>query len=114
MSQTGEWASPTAPADGGAYPLNLQMAGTARPIPGRTKDEAARIVMDALRRARDAQLVLRPPGQEGEWLHRRFINTDLDIGQASWKQFKRTHSQYIELDKTQQWVRLRPSFVDEQ
>ena len=112
MSQTDGAAHPCSPA--GSGPLNLQMAGTARSIPGRTKDDAACIVMDALRRARDAQLVLRPRGQEGEWLHRRFINTDLDIGQASWKQFKRTHSQFIELDKTQQWVRLRPSAVGEQ
>ena len=112
MSQTDGTAHTCPLAASG--PIYLQMAGTARPIPGRTKDDAAFIVMDALRRARDGQLVLQPRGQEGEWLHRRFINTDLDIGQASWKQFKRTHSQFIELDKTQQWVRLRPSTGDEQ
>ena len=112
MSQTNGAAQPCSQA--ASTPLGLQLAGTARSIPGRTRDDAACIVMDALRRARDAQSVLREGGQEGEWLHRRFINTDLDVGQASWKHFKRTHSQSIELDKTQQWVRLRPSTEGEQ
>ena len=111
MSHT-DGASHTSPLVASG-PIYFQMAGTARPIPGRTKCDAASIVMDALRRARDGQLVLRPRGQEGEWLHRRFINTDLDIGQASWKQFKRTHSQFIELDETQQWVRLWPAVAGE-
>ena len=109
MARSGDPTSSPGPADEGATPVDLLMAGTARAIPGRTKEEGARIVMDALRRASEAQLVLRPPGQEGEWLHRRFINTDLDIGLATWKHFKRTHSQHIELDGSQQWVRLRPS-----
>ena len=84
------------------------MAGTARPIPGRTKEEGACIILDALQRAKEGQLVLRPRGQAAEWLHKCFISSDLDVGRASWKYFKQTHAADIELDASQQWVRLRP------
>ena len=91
--------------------IDLLLAGTARPIPGRTKVEGARIVMSALQQASDGQLVLHPLGQQSEWLHRRFLSSQLDIGLATWKYFKRTYFDHIELDDSQQWVRLRPSVV---
>ena len=71
----------------------------------------ARIVMSALQQASDGQLVLHPLGQQSEWLHRRFLSSQLDIGLATWKYFKRTYFDHIELDDSQQWVRLRPSAV---
>ena len=113
MARPSDPISPPGLRSEDATSVDLLMAGTARSIPGRTKEEGARIVMDALRRAREAQPVLRPPGQQGEWLHRRFINSDLDIGLATWKHFKRTCSEHIELDESQQWVRLRPSAAGE-
>ena len=85
------------------------LAGAARPIPGRTKVEGARIVMSALQRAREGQQVLHPLGQQSEWLHRRFLASQLDIGLATWKYFKQAYADVVELDDSQQWVRLRSS-----
>ena len=108
MAQPIDPASPRDHQDDDAVALDLLVAGTARPVPGRTKEEGARIILDALQRAREGQLVLRSRGQESEWLHKCFINSDLDVGRATWKYFKQTHAAAIELDDSQQWVRLRP------
>ena len=45
---------------------------------------------------------------EGAWLHKCFVATQLGIGKASWKSFKKQRASDIELDPQQQWVRLRP------
>ena len=111
MAQPNDPASPPGHGSEDAALVDLLLAGTARPIPGRTKEEGARIVMGALRQASDGQLVLHPLGQQSEWLHRRFLSSQLDIGLATWKYFKRTYFDHIELDDSQQWVRLRPSAV---
>ena len=89
--------------------FDIILAGAARPVPGRTKQEGAHIVMDALCRAALGRQVVRPRGQQDEWLHRRFIATDLDVGVGTWKYFKRKYADEIELDESQQWVRLRPA-----
>ena len=88
--------------------IDLILAGTAQPVPGRTKVDGARIVMSALQRASEGQQVLHPLGQQSEWLHRRFLSSQLDIGLATWKYFKQAYADAIELDDSQQWVRLRP------
>ena len=108
MAQPNGPASPRDRQDDEAVPLDLLVAGTARPVPGRTKEEGACIILDALQRAKEGQLVLRRRGQAAEWLHKCFINSDLDVGRATWKYFKQTHAAVIELDDSQQWVRLRP------
>ena len=90
----------------------IVLAGAAQPIPGRTKEEGARIVLDALRHAMEGLQVLHLEGQQREWLHRRFIASQLGVGLGQWKHFKRVHASEIELDGLQQWVRLRPSAAD--
>ena len=83
-------------------------AGCASPVPGRTALEAHQVLMAALRRAAEGHQVLHPQGQQGAWLHKCFVATQLGIGTASWKSFKKQRASDIELDPQQQWVRLRP------
>ena len=40
-------------------------------------------------------------------MNKYFIKTELNVGDKSWKFFKVHHGEIIELDKEQQWVRLR-------
>ena len=94
--------------------IDLLLAGTAQPVPGRTKVDGARIIMNTLQRASEGQPVLRRRGQRSEWLHKCFLSSDLDIGRATWKYFKQTHADAIELDDSQQWVRLRHPLPDEE
>ena len=95
-----------APSDAGAAVI---LAGTARPVPGRTRDDGASVAMDALQRAAAGGRVLDPAGQCRDWLHKCFLASQLNVGARTWKHFKRVHADDIELDETQQWVRLRPS-----
>ena len=108
------WNSPpehTPPSDGaqlhGAAPSFL-LVGTARSVPGRTVEDGMDIIWDALVRAARGEKVLDSPGQDLDWLHRRFLATQLNVGTRTWKRFKRRYAEQIELDDMQQWVRLRP------
>ena len=114
MEQSGD--RPPSPGQGNDRDdsVDLILAGTARPVPGRTKVDGARIVMSALQRASEGQLVLHPLGQQSEWLHRRFLASQLDIGLATWEYFKQAYADAVELDDSQQWVRLRPSLSAEE
>ena len=84
------------------------VVGTATSVPGRTKQEGAQIIVDALHKAAQGDDVLeKNVGQKGAWLNKYFIKTKLNVGDKSWKFFKVHHGEIIELDKEQQWVRLR-------
>ena len=83
------------------------VVGTATSVPGRTKQEGAQIIVDALHLAAQGEAVLKKAGQKGAWLNKCFIKTELNVGDKSWKFFKVHHGEIIELDKEQQWVRLR-------
>ena len=85
------------------------LAGTAWSVPGRTREDGAAIAMEALQRAAGGHRVLDPAGQRLGWLHRCFLASQLGVGAKTWKHFKRVYTNEIELDGTQQWVRLRPS-----
>ena len=87
------------------------LAGTAWSIPGRTREDGAAIAMEALRRAAGGHRVLDPAGQRLDRLHRCFLASQLGVGARTWKYFKRVYANEIELDDTQQWVRLRSSTV---
>ena len=93
------------PADEPPFPVIL--VGTATQIPGRTTAEAHSVLMSALRAAAAGEQVLHPQGQQGAWLHKCFIASQLNIGRTTWKSFKRQWANDIELDQEQQWVRLR-------
>ena len=86
--------------------IKFWVVGTATSVPGRTKQEGAQFIVDALHLAAQGKTVLKA-GQEGAWLHKCFIKTELNVGEKSWKFFKVHHGEIIELDKEQQWVRLR-------
>ena len=66
------------------------------------------IIWDALVRAARREKLLDMPGVDLDWLHRRFLCTQLNVGTRTWKRFKRRYAEQIELDDTQQWVRRRP------
>ena len=83
------------------------VVGTATSVPGRTKEQGAQIIVDSLHRAAQGEAVLEKPGQRGAWLNKRFIATELNAGDKTWKFFKRHYGEIIELDEEQQWVRLR-------
>ena len=63
-----------------ATSCGIVLAGTAWSIPGRTKEEGAFVAMEALRYATEGRQVLHPSGQQREWLHRRFIASELGVG----------------------------------
>ena len=84
----------------------LWVVGCATSVPGRTKEQGAQIIVDALHRAAQGEAVLKA-GQKGAWLHKCFIKTELNVGDKSWKFFKMHYGEIIELDEEQQWVKLR-------
>ena len=85
----------------------LWVVGTANPVPGRTKEQGAQVILDVLgQAARGEDVFPGTPGQIGAWLNKRFIATKLNIGHKTWKSFKRNYFEMIELDGDQQWVRL--------
>ena len=84
----------------------LWVVGCATSVPGRTKEQGAQVILDALCRAAQGEAVLEKPGQRGAWLNKRFIATELNAGGKTWKFFKRHYAEIIELDEEQQWVRL--------
>ena len=86
--------------------IKFWVVGTATSVPGQTKQEGAQLIVDKLHLAAQGKTVLKA-GQEGAWLHKCFIKTELNVGDKSWKFFKVHHGEIIELDKEQQWVRLR-------
>ena len=93
--------------------IPIIMAGSASSIPGRTKEESADILMTSLQCAADDHQVLHPTvGQRNEWLNRRFIASQLNIGNTSWTFFKRCYKDEIELDGRQQWVRRKPLAIN--
>ena len=94
--------------DDEAHTPTLLLVGSARHVPGRSTAEAHSQLMDALKAAAAGEQVLHPRGQSGPWLHKCFVASQLDIGKATWKSFKRQWAEEIELDVEQQWVRLRP------
>ena len=85
----------------------LWAAGCATPVPGQTKEQSGQIIVNALHRAAAGMAVLATAGQKGAWLNKCFIKSQLNVGEKSWKFFKVHHGEIIELDKEQQWVRLR-------
>ena len=85
----------------------LWVVGCATSVPGRTKEQGAQVIVDALHRAAQGEAVLGKPGQRGACLNKRFIATELNAGDKTWKFFKRHYGEIIELDEEQQWVRLR-------
>ena len=87
--------------------LTCLVVGCSRPVPGQTSQEAFDRIMGALRSAAGGQQVLHLQGQQGEWLHKCFIATQLDVGKRTWRAFKKKYQEDIELDTQQQWVRLR-------
>ena len=72
-------------------------------------EESGQIIVNALHRAAAGMAVLETAGQKGAWLNKCFIKTQLNVGEKSWKFFKRHYEEIIELDEKQQWVRLRAS-----
>ena len=89
----------------------LWVVGTATSVPGRTKEQGAQVILDALGRAAQGDDVFpEAPGQDGAWLNKRFIATQLNVGLKTWKFFKRTYAEMIVLDEEQQWVRLAADF----
>ena len=86
----------------------IVVAGCASPVPGRTVEHGAAVIMAALREASFGRPVLHHCGQENEWLHRCFIATQFNVGAKTWKFFKKCYNDEIEFDEQQQWVRLRP------
>ena len=79
--------------------VSLVLVGPAASIPQRTNTESAETIMKALRRASGGQQILYGRGQAGEWLRKEFIKTQLVVGQKSWKSFKKTHKDAIELSQ---------------
>ena len=81
-------------------------------VPGRTVEDGATLIMTLLQSAADGNEVLSSSlsaGQWNEWLHQRFIRTELVVGKKTWQEFKKIYKDEIELDEQQQWVRLRGS-----
>ena len=92
--------------------IPIIIVGGASSMPGRTTEESAAIIMTSLQRAADGHRVLHPVGQWNEWLNRRFIASQLNIGKTSWTFFKRCYKDEIELDGQQQWVRRKPLAIN--
>ena len=89
--------------------IRIVLVGTATSVPGRTKEEGAEKILDALRQAAQGEPAWEEgweEGQKGAWLNRRFIATKLNAGAKTWTFFKKQYEEMIELDETQQWVRL--------
>ena len=66
------------------------IVGTASPVLGRAIREVVDLILDALLHAAHGKWVWPDhEGQRNEYLHRRFINTQFQVGQESWKHFKK-------------------------
>ena len=70
------------------------------------------MIMTLLQSAADGNPVLHPEGQHKEWLNRRFIASQLNIGKKSWKFFKEQYKDVIQLDGQQEWVRRKPLAIN--
>ena len=51
------------------------VVGCATSVPGRTKEQGAQIIVDALHRAAQGEAVLKKAGRKGAWLNKCFIKT---------------------------------------
>ena len=79
--------------------------GNVASITGRATQENASIIMEALRGAADGHQVLPHRGQQSEWLDRRFLATQFNVGMHSWNFCKQCLKDEMHLGETQAWVR---------
>ena len=100
-------ASPSAADSTGS---GFLLVGTATSVPGASVTQMHASLMEALHSAAEGRQVLNTSGQEGPWLNKRFIASQLQIGHRTWKRFKKEFADRIDLDYEQQWVRLRPQY----
>ena len=89
----------------GSAPSYVEVTGTARPIPGKTKEDGAIQIVHALKQASEGHQVFPELHQHGEWLRTGKVVTAFDVGRATVKYTKRQYPDNIE--ENQGWLRWR-------
>ena len=86
-------------------PLYFEVTGPARCIPGKTKEDGAKQIVQALQQASEGQYVFSATHQQGEWLRTCKIVTAFNVGKKTVTYTKQQFEENIE--ENQGWLRWK-------
>ena len=86
-------------------PIFLTVCGTAKSVPGKTKDDGAAQIVSALTQAAEGEQILEDIHQQGEWLRTAAVKTTFNVGKQTVTYTKKQYPDNIE--EQQGWLRWK-------